>query len=1086
MSLITVLQDTRNNYRYSGSTAKIRIFANQTFTTSTGSVIHQGGLNSWYKELSCTISGNILTIPQFTIDSTVDSSNANATYTAVLYDASGNRRDAILSNFRVPVSLGETITWAALASYNAAAPPKYIERFLNADQVAILIDTASGLDAVKITGDQTVDGTKTFTDPVIVPHENFGVNYDGEHKAATQAGVYGAYEAALDAIAALDAELTASISAVSGNVTTLDAAVVKKTGDQTIAGVKTFSSSPIVPVPTTEFQAVNKGYVDVNIGSGGSRHLLSDYDDLADAVTEIGSDKAILIIDEASTYSTAITIPTTLLIEHYGFLLTKSGSGTIEFEGVGLVDPESRIALFANAGTSVTWTGSVYPKRLSSALWNDATLDIKLQNAIAAMDGLSTTIVAYPGTLATKTRLTEGLSLHFTEGYYLNTLPKVATVAERALFILESNTRVYGDGRTKTTIQESSNDNIQIFVASGAESNPFEGPNENIEICDLRIDGHPNTSVNSANSSIFLGNIVNGHVRRCHFDDIGGFAVYIGAFPTAGHYADTWSITDCTTRRTKTQVIGCIGARNGVIAHNIITEVQPVIYHVADAATDSSSSTVTSATGGFTIGHVGFPVRLIKPGETTQEAFIDDVIDENTITLMNGSATPINASFTGTAVAVEVRPPSSAVFDLEPNSEHEVLDNIQLIGNIVDGRMAQENWYGVAVQATDAFAGRNIRVSDNIFIGRNTFALSWYSTDVSTGADTITIHDHQLRTGQKFATSFSGSYPGGISQSTTYFIIKVDNDTIKLAHNYPYAMAGIAIDLTTTGSGKVIARPFSHQVTGIQADGCYNGQFTDNLIQGTTSPGMTIGNSSRMTVSNNDIIDAGNSGAKGIGVRATILSKFIGNNVIVPTEVESAATGEIEETEITNFTVNTDGTTVTLTGAGQRFRRWWEGRTVTIDGDDYTVDMVRAVNELILTSSAGTKTGVTLATKNFSSNSYKDNDATVTLAGTSSILSGFNDRKITEVADAAHTATTASGIIVYTSLTAGRTVTLPAVATCKGKEIVIKDGSGDAATHNITIDGADSEEIDGAATYVIDADYGKVTVKSTGTAWITV
>ena len=33
-------------------------------------------------------------------------------------------------------------------------------------------------------------------------------------------------------------------------------------GDQTIAGVKTFSSSPIVPTPTTGTQAVNKEYVD--------------------------------------------------------------------------------------------------------------------------------------------------------------------------------------------------------------------------------------------------------------------------------------------------------------------------------------------------------------------------------------------------------------------------------------------------------------------------------------------------------------------------------------------------------------------------------------------------------------------------------------------------------------------------------------------------------------------------------------------------------------------------------------------------------------------------------------------------------
>lgn len=41
-----------------------------------------------------------------------------------------------------------------------------------------------------------------------------------------------------------------------------DTAAVKLTLDQTIAGVKTFSSSPVVPEPTTAGQAVNKSYAD--------------------------------------------------------------------------------------------------------------------------------------------------------------------------------------------------------------------------------------------------------------------------------------------------------------------------------------------------------------------------------------------------------------------------------------------------------------------------------------------------------------------------------------------------------------------------------------------------------------------------------------------------------------------------------------------------------------------------------------------------------------------------------------------------------------------------------------------------------
>jgi len=44
----------------------------------------------------------------------------------------------------------------------------------------------------------------------------------------------------------------------------VDGNFVANTGSETVAGVKTFTSSPIVPTPTTEFQASTKGYVDDN------------------------------------------------------------------------------------------------------------------------------------------------------------------------------------------------------------------------------------------------------------------------------------------------------------------------------------------------------------------------------------------------------------------------------------------------------------------------------------------------------------------------------------------------------------------------------------------------------------------------------------------------------------------------------------------------------------------------------------------------------------------------------------------------------------------------------------------------------
>jgi mRNA-degrading endonuclease HigB of HigAB toxin-antitoxin module len=54
---------------------------------------------------------------------------------------------------------------------------------------------------------------------------------------------------------------------IDADVTALDGAVVHKTGNETIAGVKTFSDSPIVPTPTTDTQASTKKYVDDTDGA---------------------------------------------------------------------------------------------------------------------------------------------------------------------------------------------------------------------------------------------------------------------------------------------------------------------------------------------------------------------------------------------------------------------------------------------------------------------------------------------------------------------------------------------------------------------------------------------------------------------------------------------------------------------------------------------------------------------------------------------------------------------------------------------------------------------------------------------------
>tara|TARA_S200000501_G_scaffold98900_1_gene92290 strand:+ start:1338 stop:3155 length:1818 start_codon:yes stop_codon:yes gene_type:complete len=85
------------------------------------------------------------------------------------------------------------------------------------------------------------------------------------------------------------------------------------------------------------------------------------------------------------------------------------------------------------------------------------------------------------------------------------------------------------------------------------------------------------------------------------------------------------------------------------------------------------------------------------------------------------------------------------------------------------------------------------------------------TTAVTTASDSITISDHNLTTGAKLTyADASGTAITGLSDGTTYFAIKVDNDTIKLATNLTNANAGTVITLSGTGNN-------SQTLTGVTA-----------------------------------------------------------------------------------------------------------------------------------------------------------------------------------------------------------------------------------------------------------------------------
>lgn len=128
-----------------------------------------------------------------------------------------------------------------------------------------------------------------------------------------------------------------------------DSAVVHDTGNETIAGIKTFSASPIVPTPTTATQAANKTYVDgvAALGAPSDPSLFG----LAMWTTPIYS--ANLTYGPSAQTFVAVLVRASLsaTITKLGTWITTAGSGP----GAGV----NGMALYAESGSRLAVTGDM-------------------------------------------------------------------------------------------------------------------------------------------------------------------------------------------------------------------------------------------------------------------------------------------------------------------------------------------------------------------------------------------------------------------------------------------------------------------------------------------------------------------------------------------------------------------------------------------------------------------------------------------------------------------------------------------------------------------------------------------------------
>lgn len=126
---------------------------------------------------------------------------------------------------------------------------------------------------------------------------------------------------------------------------------------------------------------------------------------------------------------------------------------------------------------------------------------------------------------------------------------------------------------------------------------------------------------------------------------------------------------------------------------------------------------------------------------------------------------------------------------------------------------AQDYFYEVVYEWTDA-RGNIFRSAPSLpaeVTATNAAVHTFTNAEVNTGAETITIVGHGYATGTAFTLTTGGTLPAPLLTATTYYVIKVDADTIKVASSYANAIALTAINLTTTGAGTSTVTPAAGQ-----------------------------------------------------------------------------------------------------------------------------------------------------------------------------------------------------------------------------------------------------------------------------------
>lgn len=813
-----------------------------------------------------------------------------------------------------------------------------------------------------------------------------------------------------------------------------------------------------------------------------------------------------------------------------GAQISQGGGGSITFEGIGLIHPLSKVAIFSGfASGDITWSGTdddQRPTAVSTELWdtsNDSLSD-RLARANAAFGTKQIRIECHPRTITggTGVNLSANTEVYFHPGDYANTFSY--TSGMHSAFGLDDNT--YFHGPRTAILNEGTGTFACRFIQPVNADTDIWTPKTNIIVEGLTFKGHPSAVGDGSGSGVLLGNCQNSAIRRCHFDGLHNYATILGGAGITGKFAYNSEITDNLYTRADTQAIAIINGKNCRIAGNwmdgtrstnggAFIDIEPnVSYDIADDlviennvmialdaynGANTLSGIAVQSSGG--VPHIkGCVVRnnvIMGPHPSTyvpstfasrisngivMQGVVDGVVENNHVrwgfqsgytfqgcrrlTFKDGGASGCLDASGFAASAKLLMCNDSKIDGIELNevpnydASTAVLDIEFKFPAVSSGSVITSTPYG-AYRFFSFHGGLNVFFNGSTYTITNPTAVPAYiasATDINIGTDTFTKISHGYNDGDMLRYEVGGALTDvkltGLSHGQTVFVVNKTANTFQVAAT----SGGAAINITAAGTGTQAFFP-----TGIMCD---NGASGQDLAMT-----ASVGTVTTKTFTNANV----NTGADTITITAHGYQTGCIVKLTTPGTLPTFATNPITSPSIDGiahwYVIRIDADTIQLA-------------TTLANALSSTESDITAAGSGTITVTPELETRIT---NNLYSNCWVPDGHKLDPIGSSQILSTRHDRFVTAVEDAARTILVSDGFILHTGTTAPRTDTLPDATTCKGKEFTIKDGEGNASTHNLTLDPVVAgQTIDGAANVVIDDDYGMMTVRSDGANYITV